>query len=271
MGGLVAIAIIGGWVWLWLALAKQHKAKGRGWFSRNMMAGFASSIAAAVAMTVLAAMLPDPDGETARANTPTAVAYTIVSDETLPSIKRSVEVRLAQRPSKQQLEAVAKEIKAKDRRKYERTFISYRLEGQPTDSTYWATTHYNPELEVRIMGFSAEEYTALAQLDIDAKYEQAVGSWLIERGLNHLSVVYSKGEEVFKDDIFSSGAINTSELVAERLDDGSVRLQEPDEGFGEYYTIDPEGNLHFWSEERNYFSAPSRDAAKVQLDVLTVQ
>ena len=74
----------------------------------------------------------------------------VESDEYTGSFKRTVEVKLADKLTHEQLKAVAEKIKAGEKRKTERTFIGYRLEQQQSPG-YWATTHYNPDLEVRIL------------------------------------------------------------------------------------------------------------------------
>ncbi len=76
--------------------------------------------------------------------------YNIKPDEYLGNIKRTVEVRLVSKLSLEQLKAVAEIIKADEKKKTERTFIGYALEGHQAPG-YWATTHYNPDLNVIIL------------------------------------------------------------------------------------------------------------------------
>ncbi|MCH7306591.1 hypothetical protein MMO38_00320 [Acinetobacter sp. NIPH 1852] len=77
--------------------------------------------------------------------------YDIISDEKMRTIKRSVNVELPERLSKEQLEQLAYEIKNLDKNEYERTFILYRIKGEKSDAA-WATTHFNPNLEVKFIG-----------------------------------------------------------------------------------------------------------------------
>jgi len=73
--------------------------------------------------------------------------YTVISDTTLLRIKRSVDVRLENQITEQQLHDIAKEI---FRSGYDKTFILYYLPGMQVDSGAWATTHFNPKLKIRI-------------------------------------------------------------------------------------------------------------------------
>lgn len=83
--------------------------------------------------------------------------YSIVSDETNAPYKRSVEIVLTQRLNESELESIAREVKEMSANKVDRTFIGYRLESQSSDEAYWATTHYNPELKVRVLGSFADQ------------------------------------------------------------------------------------------------------------------
>jgi len=78
------------------------------------------------------------------------VPYLITKNDVFRNIKRSVEIRIAKPMSEKELEKLAYEIRDDHRTKFERTFIGWRIQGVPSD-TYWATTHFNPDLKVRIL------------------------------------------------------------------------------------------------------------------------
>ena len=62
------------------------------------------------------------------------------------------EIRLEKKVPKEFLKEIAKMLNHLEKRKYERTLILYFLPDMKTDSGAWATTHFNPNLEVRILG-----------------------------------------------------------------------------------------------------------------------
>jgi len=108
------------------------------------------------------------------------VSFSIIDSSTLPGIKRSLDVLLNKKVSEQTLRAIALQLKAQDSRAHERTFIAYYLPGMTVGAGAWATTHFNPDLEVRILGLTAEEEDKLvAQLEL--ANHQIVGRWLDER------------------------------------------------------------------------------------------
>lgn len=176
--------------------------------------------------------------------------YSILSDEGLPPAKRTVEVLLYDRVDEVTLESIGRAIKAEGEQDVERTFIGYRLDGQDPESAYWGTTHYNPDIAVRIQGLSLEQYETLAAYGISDNYESPIGSWFSEMGggINYLSVAYIDDGHFYIDNVFPSEGRNTYRYDAARLDDGSLRLQEPDDEFGEYFIIDSDGTLQLWSE-----------------------
>lgn len=79
-------------------------------------------------------------------------AYSVVDSKIIPGVKRSLDIRLNKQLSEEELRVIAHKLKAQDSRPYERTFIGYYLPGMPVNAGYWATTHFNPNLEVRILG-----------------------------------------------------------------------------------------------------------------------
>ena len=76
----------------------------------------------------------------------------IVEDTSMANLRRSVVVELEQPISESKLREAAYMIRDSDARNYERTFIEYYLPGMVVGAGAWATTHFNPALEVQIYG-----------------------------------------------------------------------------------------------------------------------
>ena len=76
----------------------------------------------------------------------------IVEDTSMANLKRSVVVELEQPISESELREAAYMIRDSDARNYERTFIEYYLPGMVVGAGAWATTHFNPALDVQIYG-----------------------------------------------------------------------------------------------------------------------
>lgn len=136
--------------------------KSRGFTHRGK---WMSGLAVAVLIVLGLAMdePPEPIAEVsvAEKSTPQKLPeFSITSDEVMPRIKRSVEVLLPERVSEEQLYLLAHHIRGLDSRSYDRTFIGYRIKGQ-AGGMYWATTHFDPGLQVVILGETAEQYEVL--------------------------------------------------------------------------------------------------------------
>lgn len=83
-----------------------------------------------------------------------AVKYTITKDEAMGPIKRTVEATLEQKVNEETLAKLATEIRDSNKKKFNFTFIGWRVEGEKLD-TYWANTTFNPDLKINIIGTPA--------------------------------------------------------------------------------------------------------------------
>ncbi len=97
----------------------------------------------------------------ATSTNPKDVTYTIISTDSVPGTKRVLKIRLRQKVSTDILRLIALELKNADRHEYQRTFIMYLLPGMQVGAGAWATTHFDPDLQVKILGLTAEEEEAL--------------------------------------------------------------------------------------------------------------
>jgi hypothetical protein len=105
---------------------------------------------------------------------PADVTYKVIGREIIPGKKRGVDILINRRVSKKVLHLIALEVKNADSNSYDRTFIGYYLPGMKVNSGYWATTHSNPTLEVKILGTTIEEEAAT----LPQKQEKAAESKL---------------------------------------------------------------------------------------------
>ena len=185
-------------------------------------------------------------------------SYSITKDDFQEGRPRKVEVLLPKRLSDSELAEVAKTIHADTKFKAKTTFIGFRVEGQ-TDKTYWANAAFDPDFKSSLIGLSAQDYQTLRSLDFKG-YPEMIGSWLRDGALGHVKVLYQRDREYFIDDIFVDGK-NTSKYLAKKLPDGGLRLDEPENDFGEYYVVDAKGYLQGWGENGVYMTLPPYSSA----------
>jgi hypothetical protein len=177
-------------------------------------------------------------------------SFQIVKDEA-EQLKRSVEVVLPDRIDKQQLEALARHI-YQDRPG--NTFIGYYIEGEG-DYAYWATAHYNPELDVQILGSSKAQEQSLNDTSSGLEGD-VLGRWRVNRGYNSIITLIEAGGEKRLIQRFQDGS-EMDNPAQERNVNGQTRLSDGiGENNGEYYIIGDDGRLQFWSNNGNYYTAP---------------
>ena len=80
------------------------------------------------------------------------IGYTIIEKESMGSIKLSMDIRLEHEVSEGFLATLALKLRQDEPVKYDRMFICYYLPEMTPGSGAWATSHFNPNLEVTILG-----------------------------------------------------------------------------------------------------------------------
>ena len=178
------------------------------------------------------------------------ITYEIINTYTFHDYKRSLDVRLNKKVSEKTLRAIALKSKAQDSRNYERTFICYYLPDMEVGAGAWATTHFNPNLEVKILGFTVEQENALRQLPDDPSRE-VIGFWLDESlyGMGSRITIFRQNGKLFIENTYKDGSSGKKEIVEKLSDKGRTFRKKEGSSVGEFYLIDNQGNLQMWDEE----------------------
>lgn len=180
------------------------------------------------------------------------INYKIIKDETMGSIKRSVEVLLPSRVDETTLKVLANSI-YKDG--FERTFISYRLEGEEK-SGYWARINYDPELKILFIGAKKEAYEKLKSSEIKVSGEVS-GEWLVNWGYEYKAVIYKTESQLMMRTLFIDGSSGDVQLFSHEINGQTQYYGENGKEYGEYYMINSNGDLQFWDEDGHYYTAPA--------------
>lgn len=192
--------------------------------------------------------------ERQRTPIPNDVTYTIIEKYVLPGIKRSLAVRLNRKVTQDVLRSIAVDLKNSDPNTYERTFISYYLPDMKVDAGAWATTHFNPDLEVRILGLTVEQEQSF-KTEANDPSREVIGSWLDERpSMGNKTTIFSKDGKLFMENKYTDGSVGETELV-EKASPRGRRLDDKNDRHGEYYLINNEGNLQGWGKDGPFFTA----------------
>lgn len=174
---------------------------------------------------------------------PSDVSFSITSEDIQPGIKRSLEVRLNKKVSEQTLRTLALKLKSQDSRTYARTFIGYYLPGMEAGAGAWATTHFDPTLDVKILGLTAEEEAELAAQPEPANRE-VIGRWLDEMPLagSRLTIFRERGR-LFVEQTFKDGNSLKDEIVERKTPQGRRFDLIDASATGDYWIVGSDGAL----------------------------
>lgn len=178
------------------------------------------------------------------------IEFTVTKDDS-DQYRRNVEVLLAERVSEEQLESLASHL-------YEdrpgNTFIGYYIEGEG-DYAYWATTHYNPDLNVLILGSNNEQERLLGDTANNTEGD-VIGRWRVSRGYNSVITIIENNGEKRLIQRFQDGSEMDNPIQEQNVDSQTRLTDGIGESNGEYYIIGEDGRLQFWSNNGNYYTAP---------------
>ncbi len=174
---------------------------------------------------------------------PRDVSYSVLFTEASRGIKRMLTVRLSKKVSESTLRAIALELKARDSRDYKRTFIAYYLPGMTVGAGAWATTHFDPDLNVRILGLTLEQEERLVAEPSPASVE-VIGRWLDESPfLGARITIFREKSKLFIQRNFKDGSVLKQELVERRTQRGRRFDPVQRESAGDHWVLRSNGNL----------------------------
>ena len=113
----------------------------------------------------------------------------------------------------------------------------------------WATTHFNPELEVNILGLTPKQDESLATKSEDPSRE-VIGSWLDQSPMVGGKIsIYRKDDKLYMERTFKDGSNSNEEMVEKPSSSGKRFEEKSGSSFGEHYIIDRQGNLQIRDQE----------------------
>ncbi len=183
----------------------------------------------------------------ARSPLPGDVEFSVIEESTLPGVKRSLDVRITHRVSELELRAIAEDLKNRDPDHYDRTFIVYYLPGMEPGAGGWATSHFDPELDIRILGTTVEQEERLASPSETESAQDVIGVWASDQPyMPARTTLYREGGKTFILQRYSDGSGSPAEVVESETRSGR-RYQKP--GSGDYFLLTSSGELEIRDAE----------------------
>jgi hypothetical protein len=183
---------------------------------------------------------------------PDDVKWEIAKEEPNEALsKNNVEIQLNKKVDETILKKIALKIR-KDRNQYDKLWIFYRI-SKMTSGRAWATTHFTPDLEVKIIGSTEKQDQKTARTD-DINGE-ILGKWRSEKSLmGAVLILFKDTEEKLKMRIvFKEGGNMDSELKESTVK-GKTKYED-DKTHGEYYILESNGNLGMYGNDGKFDEA----------------
>jgi len=173
--------------------------------------------------------------------------YSIISDKPSGTVKRSVDVRLKEKVSEETLEGIAKEIHDANPKDFERTFIVYYLPEQIVGAGGWATSHFNPTLEINILGLAKGSEAETAG-GVKAG-ETEIGRWEYSAPPGFIVIALNSEKGVTIRRVFADGSSLDEETQATFKADEIVLTPVELNEAGDHWILDGDGNLRLMDNE----------------------
>ena len=188
---------------------------------------------------------------------PSDVNYSIIDQQIIPGVRRALTIRLNRKVTEEQRRAIALNLKAQDPKNYKRTFMGYLLPGMKDGAGAWATTHFDPNLEVRILGLTLAKEQELSRPVRQEAGRTVKGVWLDRSPFVSGRITFLERDgKLYVERLFKDGSGSTDRLLEEQRKDGNRFFIEGGRR-SDYFKIDRQGNLQMWDEEGLIASAES--------------
>jgi hypothetical protein len=183
---------------------------------------------------------------------PKDLIYTILEETPHEAISKcNLNIQLSRKINKKELTALANELRS-TREQYNHLWIGYTLENMKVGSGAWATTHFTPDLEVQILGATADEEKELNEFSKNVKGGKILGQWFVQLSA-FTYVYYEKNKKFYMKIVFKDKSSMESEVKKKKVKNG-VRLDDSENTHGEYRIITSNGNLEFYNKENKKFA-----------------
>jgi hypothetical protein len=182
---------------------------------------------------------------------PSDLTFKILKENVNDSISKcNLDIELNRKVSEQELTNLANKLRG-TRTKYDKVWIFYTLPKMKVGSGAWATTHFTPTLEVKILGSTDKEESNSnnAVNNVDGKQ---IGKWYEQQATSATYLYYEKDNKFFMKTIFKDGTSMEVKMNQKKVRNG-LQLTDPEDTHGEYYIISKSGELEFYNKDNKKF------------------
>jgi len=161
--------------------------------------------------------------------------------------KCSYDIELKQEMTKTDLKAIANQVRSREPNKCSKFFIVYYLPNMIRGSGGWATSHFNPNLEVKILGLTIDQEENISK---KITSDNLIGSWVDNRPYVGSITTLEKSEGIYTMvTLFNDGGSSEYNMVQKQYDQGTGYTNAKTSEFGEYFIINNQGNLDLYDSD----------------------
>jgi len=182
---------------------------------------------------------------------PSDFTFKIIEDKSNDSLeKNQLSIEINQKISVEQIATLADSLYS-SKPKQRRFYIFYLL--PETNGGVWATSHFDPNIVIEILGSTPKQDTASDKISEDFTGD-VIGKWHEDKYTSSNYVIYNKDNKVFIKTIFKDGQVSDEELK-EKKEKSGTRYDYKNGGYnGEYFILNENGNLEFYNSENINFT-----------------
>ncbi len=170
------------------------------------------------------------------------VNYTVIEKTNLGQVKGSISIRLEKKVSKDSLRKLALKLREIQPRKYDRLFITYYLPNMKPGFGAWASTHFNPDLKVVILGLTIEEESVLIN-ESKTPLGEIIGEWIDESPYaGSKYALIKKNKKIIMVRKFADGSHSEIEMI-QKNQSGRIRFERKKKIHDDYFLIERDGSL----------------------------
>lgn len=195
-------------------------------------------------------------GNYTKEDLPENFEYRIIKDESNPNIeKNQLQVEINQKLTEGQLATLAEEL-YNTKEKQRRFYIFYNLKDNENSIVAWATSHFDPELEIAINGST---YTEDNKMLLEAKKVKGniIGIFNEQNYIFSLYTIYENNGKTFIRTTFKDGESIDNEVEKVSSINGIRYNYKEDVSQGEYFILNNDV-LEFYNAENKMFTSGTK-------------
>ena len=119
----------------------------------------------------------------------------------------------------------------------------------------WATTHWNPELRVNIIGTTISQSEAVKKAPVPES-DTVIGTWILTMPvIGGKLTIFKKNKNLYLQHLLGVGGEITTQLSARETRAGLRFDEVPPNEVGEYYVRNKAGDLELWGKDGPFATA----------------